>query len=387
MNSYIIYSSIISLFSEALALHTFIDLKIFYLIIFINFSLILSFKQFCLHKWHFWGMFFVFSASGTIAIVSSVSITTNYLMQVVGISIVSIYYYVFFRRMGMSSLEMFQKYCGVAYIVAIIGLVIFLYNLLILGEFIRIESIMDEPAHLSALILPAWYYSMTMGPLKSKKFVVFSLVLILSGSSVGFLGVMLGVVLASNFNLIRVVLLGFLGSILLFLAYNFDDNFKLRVDDSISVVSTLSMSGANLSTYALFSNAYVAYYSFIDNPFFGGGLGSHKASRDKYLDNIDGIETFEQYFSLNEKDANSLFLRIVSELGVMGLIIVFGFIIRFGSSLKGEDRVVSRGILLYFFTKLLREGHYFTPEMYFFIMCYYFVNKQSNRNKLKKMNI
>jgi hypothetical protein len=109
----------------------------------------------------------------------------------------------------------------------------------------------------------------------------------------------------------------------------------------------------------------------------GSGLGSHEITHDKYLTDISGVEDFEGYSDLNSKDANSLLLRTLSDLGLFGFFLIIFFIIK--NYYRGDNinlLFLSRAILIYFFCKLIREGHYFSPEMYFFVFNFLFLNKK-----------
>jgi O-antigen ligase len=131
-----------------------------------------------------------------------------------------------------------------------------------------------------------------------------------------------------------------------------------------------------LSTYALLSNFFITVKVFKESPFFGNGLGSHQISHSKYIDKLSGVEDFynsyyERFIDLNAADANSLFLRIISEVGILGLVLVIYFLVKFYCN-ASNNYIISRSILIYILYKLFREGHYFSPEMYFFICIYYF---------------
>jgi hypothetical protein len=172
-----------------------------------------------------------------------------------------------------------------------------------------------------------------------------------------------------------------------YLVYVSFSPFRMRLDDTINSMIDKDLSKANLSTYALLSNFYVANQSFLSNPLLGNGMGSHVNSRIRYLNEIEGIQVFEEMGleTLNDRDAGSLFTRVLSELGIVGILGIFYFIIRFYvPSKNGEitfQAITSRAILLYFFSKLLREGHYFSPEMYFFVFLFVFIKIDSSKYK------
>ena len=121
---------------------------------------------------------------------------------------------------------------------------------------------------------------------------------------------------------------------------------------------------------------HVAVQNFKQNPLFGSGLGSHEIAFDKYNLNymLGGIYEF---FA---PDANSMFLRILSELGIMGVLFTFMFIFKFfvSKSLGGaEDEtywLISNAILVIIFTQLLRQGNY-TYNGFILFACMYYYNK------------
>ena len=79
---------------------------------------------------------------------------------------------------------------------------------------------------------------------------------------------------------------------------------------------------------------------------------------------------------LNVDDANSLFLRLLSETGLFGIIVFFYFLFK-SHLLKKRDKskylwIISNAILALFLIKLIRSGHYFVNGFFFFFWLYYF---------------
>jgi len=52
------------------------------------------------------------------------------------------------------------------------------------------------------------------------------------------------------------------------------------------------------------------------------------------------------------------------------VLLVLAFLVRFQAPPEGEARAVHLAVLVYFFAKLLRAGHYFSPEEFFFVFAY-----------------
>jgi hypothetical protein len=164
--------------------------------------------------------------------------------------------------------------------------------------------------------------------------------------------------------------------------YNNVENFRLRVSDTYSSLTTFNVTDVNLSSYALISNFFVATKVFEESPVLGNGLGSHRLSHQKYIKQLKGSDTFNDYITFNSEDANSLFTRVLSDLGIAGLLIITYFIFKNYTS-NEHLYIISRAILVYFFYKLFREGHYFSPEMYFFVFAYIFLKKSGYEKQEK----
>src|SRR5205823_185882 len=145
----------------------------------------------------------------------------------------------------------------------------------------------------------------------------------LSNSAVGFLGFLIAIIQLARGRKALVMAMPLLIGVLTASFYIFDDHFRLRVDDSVRVLREASVVDVNPSTYALLSNAFVSWSAFNDRPLFGFGIGAHQIAHDTYLPELRGTETMEdEYLKYNAKDANSLFLRATSELGIVGLIFI-----------------------------------------------------------------
>ena len=84
--------------------------------------------------------------------------------------------------------------------------------------------------------------------------------------------------------------------------------------------------GINLSTYALLSNSFITIESIKDNP-LGTGLGSYHYQYDKYYSKMNPpkyLITLGES-KINRPDANSLFLRLLVDLGIFSIFLFFHF--------------------------------------------------------------
>ena len=332
--------------------------------------------------------------------------------QVVGILGFAVFYYVLLKVNDYDVRRLFEIYLTVAFFVALIGIiqeVSFLLNFRpgydfrffsagwtvvpeSSGKFLRINSIFREPAHFCAVMIPAGFAAITSFfrndhiILSKWKSAVILLAILFTFSTMGYLGLLFSLLMLSfnhkRFDLKLIILNFLLVFVLVFLGYNYVGEFRGRIGSVIAVVrGRQKIEDANLSVYAFFSNAKVAYYSFKNNPLFGSGLGSHELSHKKCVDKkVIRVSTKSGGFP-NRKDANSFLLRLISETGLFGVIVFFIFIFKFyvNRSRDGTDHlwVISNSMLVMFVVKLIRMGHYFADGFFFFFWIYYFTERAS----------
>jgi O-antigen ligase len=79
----------------------------------------------------------------------------------------------------------------------------------------------------------------------------------------------------------------------------------------------------------------------------------------------------------NKMDANSMLLRLMSETGLYGLILMISLIIRCWIFKKGaadrETWVMSNGLSLIIIIYLIRQGHYFINGFPLFLWMFYYL--------------
>lgn len=387
---YLLFSTLFLIFSESLRIKSFIDLKFSYVIIITNTVLFLFLKQKTGYpKNAFWAFLLVIVLS-LVSVLKGNDTIAAILPQLIGIGLSSFYFYNFFRFSPYSVDYIFDKYAKWSVVLSVVGIGISIIHYLT-GDFgYRLQSVFTEPAHFCGLMLPAFYYYLKNRAKNYSRFIIISVALALSLSSVGYLGMLVCLVIyRKKINILVNASVFFISIVIGIAIYLNVESFRLRIDDTLSSIGTFNVEDVNLSTYALISNLYVATNVFKESPIIGNGLGSHQLSHKKYISGLIGVDTFgEDYQSFNSEDANSLFIRTLSDLGLVGLFLVLAFIMMCYTK-ADHYYVLSRAILAYFFYKLLREGHYFSPEMYFFVFAYFFVKKQSEfvQNNLVERHI
>ncbi len=320
--------------------------------------------------------------------------------------------------------KMFRMYLQGSYIVCILGLIQFVafiihfepgYNWRVFlplnkwdfhvgGLFgIRINSTFTEPSYFGSSIAPAFFIAAYELFFKKEVFltrtkcVVIIAAYLLTFSSLAYIGIFITLLLlAINFGALRYFFFAVPIAVIMFsVAYSNVKDFRVRIDGMKALfiegiieneLSGKMTSGARMlkvsrvltkihgSSFVLYNNTFVAKENFKQNPLFGSGLGSHEIAFQKYNLNymLGGIYEF------NAPDANSMFLRILSELGIMGLLFVTLFIFKFYVSKNlGEDEdetywLISNALLVIILTQLLRQGNYTFNGFIFFGFMYYF---------------
>jgi hypothetical protein len=262
------------------------------------------------------------------------------------------------------------------------------------GIGLRINSVFSEPAYYAAAMAPAFFvaiYNFTnRSPLwiTRKQSLLVAIVYLLTYSSLGILGVMLTLVfLLLNMGFVRYGLA--IIPLLIFgtqWAYENVPEFRDRIDGTNELVETQNIYSYDVhgSSFVLYNNSHVAWENFIRNPLMGTGLGSHATAFEKYsLTNEEGAVQID----FNSQDANSLFLRLMSETGIYGLGLMLYLLFRCWifspKAFERENWVMSNGLVIIIVIYLVRQGHYFYNGFPFFLWVYYY-NFEINRNQWKE---
>lgn len=382
LKKYLLYSSLFAIFSEAFYFRFIIDLKLYYLIILINLIVLFKEKKLLMHKNIVILLFLVLIHAFLNILIFKIP-PNLMLSQLIGIFISILYFYNIFKLFDHNYI--FESYCKFSYYISLIGYPgYFLGFNLNVNDDSRFCSILSEPAHYAILILPACYYFYRQKKYKETLFILISL--FLTESSIAYIGCSLIFILPYlkfkkiiyAFSIIPVILFIF------YLVYNNNEKVKMRFDESIESLKVVNNgkfnSSINLSSYALLSNFYIAKENFKDH-IFGTGIGSHVFMYNEYYGKSIRAPQYlkiQDLDKINSKDAASLFLRLMSEFGIFGLIIIFSLIIKIYKNYRKENELITQGISIYVLLKLFRDGHYFPPEFYFFILIFYFYKNEKN---------
>jgi len=401
-------------FNYHLSILPFAQFRLSYLIIFIILLIWLPFLKGAYFNKNFLIILFILSAFSVCSMCMGRNTLLAFSKQFLGIFLNALFFYHLLKINDYDVRKLFMIYLNIAFVIALIGIIQeisflvgfkpgYCYENLIPnwlevpaigGRMLKVNSILTEPAHFCNVMIPALFVSFvsffkhSFKFLKKRKSIIIIAAFFLTFSASGYVAMFFAILLLTfNYRKPYYVVGGILTvCVVACLLYGSVEGFRNRVIDSVTVLtSKQKLRDSNLSTYALFSNALASYYSFKENPLFGSGLGSHEKTFERHIDR----EIPRSYTKLtpNCKDADSFFLRLVSETGLFGVAVFFVFLFRCYVSKKDDKTeylwIISNAVLTMFFIKLLRMGHYFVDGFFFFFWMYYFAGKMNRLSKIE----
>lgn len=359
-------------------------------------------------------IFFIISLASVYNIVIGNNTLDLFVKQFVGIFLNAIFFYMLIKINNYDIKTLFGIYMKIAFFVASIGImqeISYVFGFrpgydfsniipdwrMVINPVVnlpRLNSIFSEPSYFCIVMMPAFFASLASFLKDNFRFLKRwqSLVIILpfffTFSSTGYFGMLFCVaLLAYAYRKIRYLIVG---AIVIFIAagliYNNIGDMKFRVNQSIAVIrGEEKLEEVNSSTFALLTNARVAVRNFLDNTLFGTGLGSHKAAYYRLIGQCITINELVGLAFLNVADASSFFFRLLSETGLLGMLVFFVFMIMFYAR-RAEDGDnylwgINNAALAMFFVKMLKMGHYFIDGFFLFLWLYYFSKIQLRKTK------
>lgn len=334
--------------------------------------------------------------------------------QILGIFIMGSAYYLLFKINNFEFDRLFRIYLQIAVVVAIIGIFqefSFLigfkngydYSNLIpkwilartTAGMLRVNSIFVEPSHFAITMAPALFVALsnilknTGSCLKTKLGSMAIIVsYVLTFSAVAYVGMLISLWLifrGHKKNLKHILLVLTLVPILMYVSYRYESEIHRRVDAVMELVTGSKKAiDVHHSVYMLVGHAFVACKSFMISPMFGHGLGSHPVSYDRFIRSGESYGFWREGIAVtNREDASSLFVRLVSETGLVGTVAVLFFIFRFRVKKNGNEKLytISNAVFVLFMMQLLKQGHYFYNGLFFFVWLYYLCGKDHGNSE------
>lgn len=320
----------------------------------------------------------------------------KFLQQFTVISLMTLGYYQFFHNYVPFIQELWNKYMKISLWMCYIGYLQYGVFLLLghdyIGglarfqletQFTRMHGILLEPGNFAAFITPAVAYcwlNRHEKDMKKKSLYLMTLAMLLTFTTIGYFSLFIIFVYIFRKTILKYCWLTII-PLLMFVTYviNFKtadenagnnkfDTMLMKFSYTYNALSNIKpehFESLNLSSYAIISNLWVANNA--PCRLIGTGLGTHEINYESVYP-----DTGSNVYGLNKTDAYSLFTRIYSEFGYIGIIMLFVFIFKLFNG-KNHINVALAFMLL---SLLIRGGHYFIYGVIFFVYCYYYTGQR-----------
>lgn len=259
--------------------------------------------------------------------------------------------------------------------------------------FLRVYSLFPEPSHFAYFLVPSSFLALRCLIYKEEYFsnkyqsILILFTLILTGSLVSYVSIAVCLIMCIEFKSISH---GIVCVVFLIAAWCFAiDTISKNIPGISSRIESIQNVGqddgvSNASVFAIYSNSLVAIQGFKYNPLLGSGINSSDTTYEESISKYYDVNSLmkQQIYGLQRKDSGSLFLRVLAELGIVGMfcILRFFYIYRVRKSqgnckIQKEKIIISKMCLVFVLCYSLRMGSYLVFELWFFTAMYFFVNK------------
>lgn len=329
---------------------------------------------------------------------------------IAGILAVSTVTYSYFKLYDYDFMKIFPHYITIALIISYLGLIqqlCFLmkftpgYNLswffigysgeiATVGPFMRITSAFTEPAYFAVALTPAMFLGvnclLTKGNtfLTNKQSIIVILAYLLSFSTLGYFGFLLAIIF--NLKNIRTIIYSVPLFILLINIMSKSKAIYSRINGILHFFAGNVTGEENFSFLVIYNNLNITLNNFINNPLIGSGLDSHQYVSQKSFPDIFMVKNIKKFLihakpeDLNYRDASTMYLRIISELGVFGLVSIFLFLYFNRVKNKFDNGwLLQKMCIVFFLTYSLRTGQYVRFELWYFIGLYYCIKRYQDK--------
>jgi hypothetical protein len=259
----------------------------------------------------------------------------------------------------------------------------------IIGLLPRVVGLSTEPAHYAVLMLPGVYISLLVlvgkaGQIGIHGKSIAKIILIgfvLSFSMVGFFG--LALCLLSVFSgslkgklLPKISIFIFFIGLLFFMSKTDLSSKITTLPSMVSNIENFDYTSSDLTGFALVSNLIVAREGLIKSNFIGTGLNSHIDTYNQVIYKL--FSNSQVVFELNKENAGSLFIRLPSEFGILGLISFIVFLFYYHLGKKDYDspyKLINNMVLVILISFAFRNGEYINVFFWLFVALYYYTYK------------
>lgn len=252
--------------------------------------------------------------------------------------------------------------------------------------FPRAVGLYTEPAHFAIMTLPGVYIALMVLQRRTSdlqihnKFIAWFILIgfVLSFSLVGYLGLILCLLsifagkLKKNILSKIVIVLFFIG-----VFYSITQTKLISKITSLPVMFTnienYEYTSSDLTGFALASNIAVANKGLEKSNYLGTGLNTHMDTYEEVVYSI--FSNSQVIMELNNEDAASLFIRIISEFGIPGILalLIFFYHFKLGRNIGPSSLKTINGMcLVVLISYSIRNGNYLGVNFMLFSALYYY---------------
>jgi hypothetical protein len=302
------------------------------------------------------------------------------------ISIILMYFSIKYILLSNNPIYVFEKYVDYAVIAAVIGVVQLMLKpmgILLLTDYAGffIDSVALEPSHYVVMVLPTVFY-LYLKKEFSWKFWILLVTVLLTFKLTALLSIVAFFIIVNlrQYWKFLIITIPIVYAGIYFV--NTIPEFSDRVNAAFVYIEGGNLQDIrNMTTFSFFSNLDIATNNFVNTYGLGVGLGGHETT---YLRNFDFHLVQDSWYGLNYKSAHALTIRIISELGILG---IFIFFMLFYKSLKIKDtgyKAVALASLGHFIAKSFKLGSYFDYGTIFFLVIIIVLIKLDKKKRKEK---
>jgi hypothetical protein len=159
----------------------------------------------------------------------------------------------------------------------------------------------------------------------------------------------------TNNKLFKFIVAGLLISVII----SFNVQMKNKLLRLFFINSEISSGKMGASTFALYSNLYVLIESYKNSWkifLFGNGWNTHRFLYDQYIEKI----SYLGMNGLNRVDGSSMYIRLLTELGIIGFIFILFIIFMQRIKIKKDNilYIFNFSAFVSLLTYMIRSGNY-----------------------------